>query len=231
MKRVIVTGASGDIGSAILERLSQLEYTMIGLDVVERQKKEDIERFFKVDLRRSDEIEHVCGEIRENHSPIWGIVCCAGVYPIEKLQDYTLELWDEVHAVNLRSAFQISQLLYPSIVNGGRIVIIASGAGHVGSRDVGYSASKAGALGLVRSLAKSLAPHGILVNAVSPGVIRTKMSARMSPENVKQYIDNIPLKRLGVPNEVSICVSFLLDEQNSYMTGASLDVNGGLYTR
>ena len=59
----------------------------------------------------------------------------------------------------------------------------------------------------------------------------TQMSARMSTENVRQYIDSIPLKRIGVPDEVSICVSFLLDEQNSYMTGASIDVNGGLYTR
>ena len=231
MKRVLLTGASGDIGSAIIRRLSQLEYSVIGLDIVEPQKKGDVECFFKVDLRRSDEIEGVCREICQSYPHIWGIVCCAGVYPIKSLHDYTLELWDEVHAVNLRSAFQISQLLYSNIVKGGRIVIIASGAAHIGSRDVGYSTSKAGALGLVRSLAKSLAPHGILVNAVNPGVIGTQMSARMSTESVRQYIESIPLKRIGVPDEVSICVSFLLDEQNSYMTGASLDVNGGLYTR
>ena len=104
-----------------------------------------------------------------------------------------------------------------NIVSGGRIVVVASGAAHVGSRDVAYSSSKAGVIGLTRNLGKTLASKGILVNAVCPGVIRTQMSARMSPKDIEEYIDKIPLNRLGAPQEVSICIAFLLDEENSYI--------------
>ena len=136
-----------------------------------------------------------------------------------------------MHAVNLRSVFQMTQLLLPSIVKGGRVVIVASGAAHIGSRDVGYSTSKAGVVGLVRNLSKVLAPYNILVNAICPGVIKSKMSPKMSPEHINKYVNRIPLKRLGTPEEVSVCVPFLLSKENSYMTGASIDINGGLYSR
>ena len=154
-----------------------------------------------------------------------------GIYPIVPLKEYSLDLWDEVQSVNVRSVFQIVQLLSPAFAKGGRIVLIGSGAGHIGSRDIGYSASKAALLGMVRTLARSLAPAGILVNAVCPGLVATPMSARMKTEDVQDYMTRIPLGRKGTPGEVAVCVSFLLEEENSYMTGASLDVNGGLYTR
>lgn len=231
MKRVLVTGASGDIGSAIVKHLVQIEYSVLGLDIVPPRNGNEFEHFVRVDLRKELEIERMCQEVNDNYSPLWALVHCAGIYPIRPFEDYNLELWDEVNAVNLRSIFHITQLLQQSIVRGGRIVVVSSGAAHVGSRDVGYSSSKAGVVGLTRSLAKALASRGILVNAVCPGVIKTQMSARMSPKDQEEYIDKITLKRIGLPEEVSICISFLLDRQNTYMTGASIDVNGGLYMR
>lgn len=231
MKRTLVTGASGDIGTAIVKYLVRLNHKVLGVDISSPENDNIFEHFFKLDLRKDYEIDQMCQEVKSNLSPLWAIVHCAGIYPIKAFDNYNLELWDEVHAVNLRAVYQTTQLLQESIVSGGRIVIVSSGAAHVGSRDIGYSSSKAGLIGITRSLAKILAPSGILVNSVCPGVINTQMSARMSPHDKSDYIEKIALKRFGSPNEVSICVLFLLDEQNSYMTGASIDVNGGLYMR
>jgi 3-oxoacyl-[acyl-carrier protein] reductase len=146
-------------------------------------------------------------------------------------EDYSVELWDRVHAVNVRAAFQLAQALAPHMLPGGRMVFVASGAGHVGSRDVAYSASKAGLLGLVRSLAVALGPREILVNAVSPGVVETPMSQAMPAERREEHIRRTAVGRIGSPAEVAEAVGFLLDPANRYVTGASIDVNGGLYGR
>jgi NAD(P)-dependent dehydrogenase (short-subunit alcohol dehydrogenase family) len=133
--------------------------------------------------------------------------------------------------VNVGAAFRLVRVLSDLIVPGGRIAMIASGAAHIGSRDIGYAVSKAGLLGLVRSLALALAEREILVNAVTPGVIQSPMSAQMSNERRHQHISSTLLRRVGRPPEVAAAVAFLLDPRNSYMTGASIDVNGGLYFR
>lgn len=228
--RVLITGAAGGIGLATVERLAHEGYGIVGLDKEPPQSKV-FEDFFYVNLKEEIEIKKACQLICEQFSPLWGIVFCAGIYPIGRFSDYSLELWDEVHAINLRSVFITSQLLYPIIEKGGRIVIVGSGASHLGSRDAAYSSSKAGVIGLVRSLARLLASEDILVNAICPGVIKTQMSAKMAPEHITEYINRIPLQRLGTPEEVAICISFLLNKENSYMTGATIDVNGGLYSR
>lgn len=138
-------------------------------------------------------------------------------------------MWDEVLTVNLRGAFQLVQALTGSVEQGGRITLISSEAAHPGSRDPAYSASKAGIVGLVLSLAKALAGRGILVNAVCPGPIDTPMSARMSAEHKQEYIKRILLGRFGRPDEIAAAVAFLMDEANSFMTGTALHVDGGLH--
>jgi NAD(P)-dependent dehydrogenase (short-subunit alcohol dehydrogenase family) len=229
--RVLVTGAAGDIGSSIVERLVNSGYSVLGLDKVEPKNQTSCIEFFIIDLNQSAELSITCAEIRERYSPLWGFVHCAGVYPIVALQDYTSDLWEHVHSINLKSAYQIAQQLSPDISRGGRMVLVSSGAAHLGSNDVGYSTSKAGLIGLTRGLAKELASKGILVNAVCPGLVSTQMSARMAPDHFAKYTKTIPLGRPGLPEEIAVCVAFLLDEENSYMTGASIDVNGGLYMR
>lgn len=232
MKRpILLTGAAGDIGTAILGRVNSMGHGVIGLDKINPRNQDKYLQFFKTDLTDGQQLSTTCREIMREHSPLWAFVHCAGLYPIVKVSDYTAELWEEVQAVNVRSAFQIVQELQEGIIHGGRIVLVSSGAAHLGSRDAGYSVSKAGLIGLARALAKSLAPEGILVNAVCPGLISTQMSAQMAPDHFEEYTNSIPLRRPGLPEEVSVCVSFLLAEENSYMTGATLDVNGGLYMR
>lgn len=228
---VLLVGASGGIGLAVSQRLAQEGYAVIGIDKELPAIDSHLSAFFNVDLTDERQTEATYQDLLNECAKFWGLVHCSGIYPIVNTGQYTLKLWDEVHAVNVRSIFQMAQQLIPHVQPGGRVVLVASGAAHVGSRDIGYSSSKAGALGLVRSLAKTLAPAEILVNAVAPGVIQTKMSARMSREHVAEYLSRIPLGRSGTPDEVAVCISFLLDKANSYMTGATIDVTGGLYSR
>jgi len=231
MKRpVLLTGAAGDIGTAILEQLRSVGHEVIGLDKIEPKDPDRFLDFFIADLTNGELLSRTCSEIGEKYSPLWGLVHCAGVYPIAPISSYSTDLWDEVQSVNLKSAFQIVQQLHSEIVDGGRIVFISSGAAHLGSRDVGYSTSKAGLIGLARALAKVFAPR-VLVNSVCPGLISSQMSARMTSEHFSKTLEAIPLGRPGVPREISVCVSFLLDHENSYMTGSTIDVNGGLYMR
>ena len=228
--KVLVVGCSGGIGSEISVLLHNLGYELIGLDR-ERPRHPDIfSRFYKTDLRATGEVLAACRKVKDA-GDLWAIIYIAGIYPIVAAEDYSIALWDEVHSVNVRSAFIIFKELAPSIKKGGRIVTIVSGAAHIGSRDLAYSASKAGLLGLTKSLALNLAKKGILANAVCPGVIDTKMSARMNPGDVKTYKKKILLGRKGSPAEVAVAVEYLLNPRNTYMTGATIDVNGGLYLR
>jgi len=227
----VVTGSSGGIGQAIVELLYREGWPLVGMDCKPPSDVKKLTSYHEVDLIESKAVSLTCERIIHDHPRLWAFVHCAGIYPIVPFDDYTVELWDEVHAVNVRSAFEIAKHLSPSIADGGRIILVASGASHLGSRDVGYSASKSGVIGLMRSLAKNLAPRKILVNAVCPGPIETQMSSRMSPGSVSKYKEQILLKKFGSPKEVAVVVRFLLSPTNTYVTGATIDVTGGLYMR
>jgi NAD(P)-dependent dehydrogenase (short-subunit alcohol dehydrogenase family) len=230
-KRVLIFGCAGGIGAHVASRLARDGYEVIGSDCHKACGGAGISSYLPLDLRCSENIVSTCSIVTNRHSPLWAIVFCAGIYPITSLDDYTTTLWDNVNVINVGSCFHLIQLLRDDIETGGRIVLVTSGAASLGSRDVGYSASKAGLAGLARGLVRNLAPRNILVNTVSPGIIDTPMSARMAKGRIEDYLEWIPLRRIGKPSEVACCVSFLLASDNTYMTGACLDVNGGLYIR
>jgi len=229
--RTLLIGCSGGIGTAIARRLGEQGHSLIGFD---RKKPADtgpVTLFYKVDLNDTGQVVNACGQLMTDVCSLWSIVYCAGMYPIVSLEEYTIQLWDEVHNVNVKAAFVICQKLHSLLVEGGRIVIIASGAAQIGSRDIAYSASKAALLGLTKSLALNLASKGIRVNAVCPGPVETPMSERMPEDRIRDYKHRILLRRFGQPEEIAVAVEFLLDPVNSYMTGATVDINGGLYLR
>jgi len=227
MKRVVVVGYAGGLGTAITKRLGAC-YSLGGVDVSEKAVEPSFS-VFHADLRSDEDIRNAC--LWATHDgPLWAIVFTAGVYPIMPFDQYTRDAWDETFAVNVRSAFYVCHTLAPQIESGGRIVLVASAAAHSGSRDLAYSSSKTALLGLTRSLALNLASKQILVNAVCPGPVVTEMSDRMTAEHKQFWLDRVPLRRFGDPDEVAVAVEFLLDSRNSFMTGTCLNIDGGLTT-
>src|SRR5215207_9438177 len=110
-RKVLVVGSSGDIGTACIERQVREGRQVIGMDRDPKSANSDLQDFFAVDLRDSHALNQSCCELRQRHAPFWGLVLCAAVYPIVSLNDYSLELWDEVHNVNVRSMFQVISAL------------------------------------------------------------------------------------------------------------------------
>ena len=140
--------------------------------------------------------------------------------------------WDRVLAVNLKSVFLCSQAVAEGMIaqGGGRIINIASTAGQTGSLSgPAYCASKAGVEGLTKSLARAFARHNVLVNAIAPALIDTEILYWRTPEQWKETLESIPLKRLGDPNDLAEAVVFLASNGGNFVTGATLDVNGGLH--
>ncbi|MEP7166366.1 MAG: SDR family NAD(P)-dependent oxidoreductase [Candidatus Woesebacteria bacterium] len=234
-KTVVVTGANGDIGFSIVKRLCADGYQVIALcgDTRNEDKVRSLPdtEVHIVDFLAPKELENVCVSIKKKHPTLYGIVNNAGIYRMERIETYTPELWNQVLMINLTAPFLLIQQLLSTLEDGGRIVNMSSTGAHLGSRDPGYSASKAGLIGLTKSLARAVGSRHITVNAVAPGTIDTQMSRRMSDADRQKNALNSLLGRLGEPSDVSGIVAFLLSSDASYMTGCTIDINGGLYIR
>jgi 3-oxoacyl-[acyl-carrier protein] reductase len=160
----------------------------------------------------------------------------AGVWPTAFVKDMSRQEWDHTVAVNLTGPFMLSRLIVRHLLatgRPGRIVNIVSQAAFQGatSGHAHYAAAKAGLVNLTVSLAREVAPHGILVNAVAPGMMETPMSADALAARGETYLERIPLGRIAQPEEVAAVVVFLASDKASYMTGATVDVSGGMLMR
>ena len=157
----------------------------------------------------------------------------AGVLSEVSTADLTEQQWDRVMAINLKAVVFVTQAVLPDMVRRrtGAIVNIGSVAGRIGGVVTGidYSASKAAVMGVTRTLARQYGPHGIRINAVAPGPIETDMTRHWSTDIREQFIARIPLGRLGTPEDVARVVVFLAGPGAGYITGATIDVNGGSY--
>lgn len=240
-KNILITGGEGDIGFAIAERLAQQNNNIYLLDrtagntdrliKLKKTYKESV-KFYNVDLSSEKEIRVTIFKIGEDAKKIDALINNAGIYPMIKMENYTLALWNQVLSVNLTSAFLCTQLVLPYMKKfGGRIINVSSAAAHLGSRDIGYSASKSGMIGLTKSSARNLAKYKINVNAIAPGMVDSNMSKRMNPKDIKDNIQKTILKRIGLPSDISGVVDFLLSEDSSFITGSTIDINGGFYIR
>lgn len=238
---VIVTGGASGIGLASVEALAEVGRPVAVWDLDAdrtRAVAADVAARFGVaavgvgvDLRDPAAIAPALAETRAALPPLGGLVHSAGVVMQTGVEGLTAENWDAVLDVNLRAFALIVQAALPDLAanSGSAVVGIASMNATLGSGMVpAYSASKGGMLSLVRSLADALAPHGIRINAVSPGVIETPMT--------RPVLDVLPpgaferrilLERLGQPAEVGRVVRFLLSDEASYVTAAELVVDGG----
>ncbi|NPA75238.1 MAG: SDR family oxidoreductase [Euryarchaeota archaeon] len=239
MKNVVVTGASRGIGRAIAIELGNAGYRVLvnffkskdmAKEVVSAIKGMGGEAVaMKADVADYGEVKSMISEFCESYGAIYGLVLNAGIYIRKPVNAMTLEDWDRTVKVNLYGAMYPVKASLSYLENGASIVFISSQLAFRGSTSsVAYSASKAGVLGLMRSLALQLAP-AVRVNAVSPGTIDTDIISGYSEEERIARERNIPLQRIGLPEEVAHAVKFLISDESSYITGANIDVNGGLY--
>jgi len=226
-KVVLVTGAAGGIGSALCEKFSKYNAIVYQTDIT----KIDHPNFIQGDISDQKFINYLVNQIIEKEGRIDILVNNAGICPRTALLDITYDEWRKVMDVNLTSVFYLSQAVLKIMIQNraGAIVNLASVAGQVGGITVGahYSSSKAGIECLTKSFAKSGAQYGIRVNAVAPGVIDTAIHKESTPEQIKQYIQSIPLGRMGTPEEVANIILVLASDLASYLTGITIGINGG----
>ena len=164
------------------------------------------------------------------------MVTSAGIEGFSEFLDITAEAWDRMMAVNLTGTFHCVQAAVPDMIEAGwgRIVTISSSSAQSGTRRMShYVASKGGVIALTKALALDLAPHGITVNTIPPGVIDTPMMRRPietgAMASVDQVVARAPLGRLGTPEDIAAACAFLCSEEAGYITGQQINVNGGWY--
>lgn len=238
----LVTGASRGIGRAIAVALGAAG-SKVAIHYSERadlaeQTEEEVKRAggnavsLKADLTDPSAAARLVRCATEALGDVDILVNNAGHMSDSPVEEMTDEAWEKCISLNLSAAFRLARACIPSMKAGrwGRIISISSQAAFTGSAEhAHYSAAKAGILGLTFSLAKELAVHGITVNAVAPGRIATDMIAPKLADRCDEWLQQIPMRRFGRPEEVAGVVMFLASTAASYLTGSVVHVNGGMY--
>jgi NAD(P)-dependent dehydrogenase (short-subunit alcohol dehydrogenase family) len=237
----VVTGGGRGIGKAISAKLADAGAKVVVADVDEDSARQtakelaglsgDVIGSF-VDVAQEESVSSLMKIALETFGRIDILVNNAGIMYRTRLMDISLEEWERTLQINLTGVFLCTKAVLPIMKKSGfgRIVNISSSAGRSVSTLGGahYTASKAGLLGLTRAAAKEMAPLGITVNAICPGLIETKMAMETTtPEELQKFLDSFPIPRLGSPEEIDHLVHFLCADEAAYITGASLDINGG----
>ncbi|MFI3206275.1 MAG: SDR family oxidoreductase [Clostridia bacterium] len=226
---ILITGASGAIGSALAKTFER--YNLI-LQYNNNKPSFLSENAICVqaDLREETQVNNLFDKAEEKFGAVDVVINNCGISEFSLLQDLSLEQWKNMFAVNVTSAFLTSKRAIPNMLKNqkGYIINISSIWGEIGaSCEVHYSASKGALITFTKALAKELAPSGILVNCVSPGLIESSMNAHLSEDDIKEFESEIPLGRSGKGEEVASLVKYLI-ESGTYITGQNLSVNGGL---
>ncbi|MDH7507160.1 MAG: SDR family oxidoreductase, partial [Candidatus Thermoplasmatota archaeon] len=184
----------------------------------------------KGDVSNNDDVEKIVKTFIKKTKTIDILVNNAGIYKRQEFNDISLEDWNKTLSVNLTGCFNLCKQVLPFMKPCGKIIFISSQLALKGSaHGAHYAASKAAVLGLVRSLALELASKKINVNAVAPGTIDTNIIAGYTQDERQRRINEIPLKRLGTPEDVANTCLFLASDLSNYITGETINVNGGLY--
>ncbi|MGD0653433.1 MAG: SDR family oxidoreductase [Thermoguttaceae bacterium] len=216
-RTALVTGGSRGIGAAIVAELARR-----GVRTLAPSRQE-------LDLADQDSVNSFVAGHRDVGMDI--LVNNAGINPINALEDITEEAWTQTYQVNLHAPFRLIQAFAPGMKNRrwGRIVNISSVFSLVTKeKRAAYSATKSGLNGLTRTMAVELGPSGILVNALCPGYVETELTRQNnSPADLQRIAATIPLRRLAQPEEIARLVAFLCSEENTYVTGHLLVVDGG----
>ena len=237
----LVTGASRGIGGAIAMTLGNLGFTVIGTAttdpgaelisayLAEHQFKG---KGFCVDVSSDESVTSALAAIQEEFGAPTVLVNNAGITRDNLLMRMKAAEWNAVIDTNLGSMYRVTKACIKAMTKArwGRIVNVSSVVGSSGNAgQTNYSASKAGIEGFTRSLAKEIGSRGITVNAVAPGFIDTDMTRNLPAQQTDALLAQIPLGRLGQPNEIAAVVGFLVSASGGYITGETVHVNGGMY--
>jgi NAD(P)-dependent dehydrogenase (short-subunit alcohol dehydrogenase family) len=243
-KVALITGASSGIGRATAIALAE-QGAAVAINYYKNEQgaEQTMQQIvasggraitIRADVSHSSDVHLMVERVTSELGPIDILVNNAGSL-VERLRILELseERWDEVININLKSAFLCSQAVVASMVErrAGTIINVASIAGRNGGGPgaIAYATAKGGLITFTKALAKELAPYGIRVNAVAPGVIATPFHDRFStPEMLRTFIANIPLGRTGTPEEVAWVIAFLASSNASFLTGETIEVNGGM---
>lgn len=240
-KTVIITGASRGIGAATAILFAQKGYNVV-INFNESYQSANLlanslsENGYsaialKANITNRLEVELMVKEAVYKFGGVDVFVNNAGVAYQALITDTDEYDAARIFDINLKGTFNCCKAITPIMVEQkyGKIINISSMWGEVGaSCEVAYSAAKAGVIGLTKALAKELAPSNITVNAITPGLIDTSMNANLSEEDLKAFIEEIPLGRIGNPNEIAAAIFFLASDAANYITGQVLGINGGV---
>ena len=247
-KVVVVTGASRGIGKAIAQVFAA-EGAKVAVNYVSSADKAaavvaELKGEYGVeaiavgaDVGREDEIVAMFDRVEAELGPMHVLVNNSAYCPAGPLESYTVEEWEKTFAINVTGYFvacrDFVRRLRARKAESGRIIIVASQAVFLGSTSghLPYDSSKGAVVSMTRAIAREVAPEGITVNAVAPGMVMTEMVARLWEERKERYLSRMPIGRIAQPVEVANVIAFLASDQAAYMTGTTLDLTGGLMMR
>lgn len=242
MKTALITGASGGIGGETVKLFAEKGFFVAGqynsgkaaVDELERELSDKgLSDYFvsvKGDFDSEGGAENVYAEAEKNFGHIDVLVNNAGVGLYKLITETTDSEWDRLFNINMKAAFRLSKLCLKKMIERkkGKIIFVSSIWGIAGAcMETAYSASKAALIGFTKALAKEVAPSGINVNCICPGVIDTKMNGRFSEEEMKSVRAQTPLGRLGTAKEIAELIYFLASEKAEFITGQCITADGG----
>lgn len=241
-RSAIVTGATRGIGKAIALYLAKagVKVAVVGRNLERADKVvSQINEMGGIACKIIGDIssDKECDRIVKHAVDCFGgldiLVNCAGNLTSTKIEEITREEWDDILTTNLSGTFFMTQKAIPYLEESkaGRVINISSNAGRMGgyANSQAYTASKGGIIAITKGIARQLAPRNITVNVVCPGTTETEMSQLYDEQTMAMLVGRIPMGRLGKPEDTAAAVCFFASEEASFITGAVLDVNGGMY--